>query len=182
MQPLGTKKLIRDSFYKLLATSEDIDSISVSKIIKEAGISRPTFYYHFQDIYALQAWIIKTSFAEMIEKMARDKICRCEVEAFFDYLDQYRVLIYKCLQSSRWEIVEDIIEQNIFVYIYNFLALNSLGKNLPQEDFDFTIEFYSRAVANMCIKYVSGRYSKIGRDSVIDMVNRLIEREISTLK
>ena len=59
MQKDVTKNMIKDSFLKLLNRSNDIDKITVSSIIKQAKISRQTFYYHFQDIYDLREWIIK---------------------------------------------------------------------------------------------------------------------------
>ena len=47
------KSLIADTFTQML-DKEDIDKITVTKLIGECHISRQTFYYHFKDILVWQ--------------------------------------------------------------------------------------------------------------------------------
>ena len=49
---LYTKKLIMTTFQEMLAEMP-FDKITVSALVKRAGVSPNTFYYHYQDIYAL---------------------------------------------------------------------------------------------------------------------------------
>ena len=49
---LYTKKLIMNTFQEMLEELS-FDKITVSALVKRAGISPNTFYYHYQDIYAL---------------------------------------------------------------------------------------------------------------------------------
>lgn len=49
---LYTKKLIMTTFQEMLAEMP-FDKITVSALVKRAGVSPNTFYYHHQDIYAL---------------------------------------------------------------------------------------------------------------------------------
>lgn len=49
---LYTKKLIMTTFQEMLAEMP-FDRITVSALVKRAGVSPNTFYYHYQDIYAL---------------------------------------------------------------------------------------------------------------------------------
>ena len=52
-----TETIILNTFDQLLEAMP-FEKITVSAIIKTCGISRNTFYYHFQDIYALlDAWL-----------------------------------------------------------------------------------------------------------------------------
>ena len=43
------KSMIADTFSQMLE-KEDVDKITVTKLIGECHISRQTFYYHFRDI------------------------------------------------------------------------------------------------------------------------------------
>ena len=53
---LYTKKLIMSTFQEMLEELP-FDKITVAALVKRAGISPNTFYYHYQDIYALLgAW------------------------------------------------------------------------------------------------------------------------------
>ena len=49
---LYTKKLIMSTFQEMLEELP-FDKITVAALVKRAGISPNTFYYHYQDIYAL---------------------------------------------------------------------------------------------------------------------------------
>ena len=53
----NTKKLLADSL-KHLMSQKPFSKITVSEIIRDCNINRKTFYYHFQDIYALFKWIL----------------------------------------------------------------------------------------------------------------------------
>lgn len=47
-----TSKAIEESFIRLL-NERPLDKITIKDIVDDCGISRNTFYYHFQDITAL---------------------------------------------------------------------------------------------------------------------------------
>ena len=50
--PKFTKTAIMQSFVKLL-DSTPFDRITVKDIVDDCGVNRNTFYYNFEDIYAL---------------------------------------------------------------------------------------------------------------------------------
>lgn len=50
-----TKKLIADSLTSLLEHKQ-LDRITVKYLVEYCGISRQTFYYHFQDIMDVLEW------------------------------------------------------------------------------------------------------------------------------
>ena len=50
--PSFTKKAIMDSFLHLME-KKPLDKITVRDIVDDCGINRNTFYYYFQDIYAV---------------------------------------------------------------------------------------------------------------------------------
>lgn len=51
----ATKSAIVASLCKLLQ-EHPLDAITVKDIVEDCGISRQTFYYHFQDIYSVLDW------------------------------------------------------------------------------------------------------------------------------
>ena len=50
-----TKRALEASLKKLLL-EKPLNKITVTDICEDCGISRMTFYYHFQDIYDLVEW------------------------------------------------------------------------------------------------------------------------------
>ena len=52
-----TKRMLSLSLKKLLGKNT-LDNITIQDITDDAEVSRKTFYYHFQDIYALLEWTL----------------------------------------------------------------------------------------------------------------------------
>lgn len=48
-----TKKWIRKAFVELLAEKKDLNKVSVTELVKRADITKTTFYYHYEDIFAV---------------------------------------------------------------------------------------------------------------------------------
>ncbi|MBF6978535.1 dihydroxyacetone kinase transcriptional activator DhaS [Tuanshanicoccus lijuaniae] len=59
------RKRIAKSF-KILVENDSFSSISVTKIMKHAGIRRQTFYNYFYDVYDLTEWIFSQDLSEII--------------------------------------------------------------------------------------------------------------------
>lgn len=55
---------------KELMTEKSFDKISIGDICQASGLSRKTFYYHFQDKYELVNWIFFTEFARVVRNNA----------------------------------------------------------------------------------------------------------------
>ena len=62
-----TKKAIMEAFLRLVG-KKSLDKITVRDIVDECGINRNTFYYHFQDMYAV------------LEEVCREAVQRLPVE------------------------------------------------------------------------------------------------------
>ncbi len=63
-----TKRAIADSLKELTKT-KTFDKISVKDISEKCGINRQTFYYHFEDKFALLKWIYET---DLLDKYLQD--------------------------------------------------------------------------------------------------------------
>ena len=59
----ATKKMLSISLKELLSKNT-LDNITINNITDLAGVSRKTFYYHFQDIYDLLEWTLKEDLEE----------------------------------------------------------------------------------------------------------------------
>ncbi|THF79582.1 TetR family transcriptional regulator [Cohnella fermenti] len=64
-QPISARWLITEAFSALLA-AHPFDKISVHAIVRKAGISRSTFYLHFQDKYDLMEQVTQEIAGELL--------------------------------------------------------------------------------------------------------------------
>ena len=77
-----TKRALAHAFKELLQ-KQPFDKVAVSDICDACGVSRKTFYYHFQDKYALAEWVFDTEIIALLQKADTadrwaliDAICR----------------------------------------------------------------------------------------------------------
>ena len=64
---LNTKKAMAASLKKLME-QKPLSKITISDIVKDCGINRKTFYYHFPDIYSLLKWMLEQEAGKVIEQ------------------------------------------------------------------------------------------------------------------
>ena len=61
------KEMIASKFKEMLRT-KSLSKISVSELIRQCGINRKTFYYHFEDIFALLKWTMEQETIKIIRQ------------------------------------------------------------------------------------------------------------------
>ena len=64
---LNTKRMLAASLKKFMA-KKPFSKITVSELIADCDINRNTFYYHFEDIYALLRWMLETEAIEVVKQ------------------------------------------------------------------------------------------------------------------
>lgn len=82
--PSFTKKAIVESFLRIIG-KKPLDKITVRDVVDDCGINRNTFYYYFQDIYAVLEEVSHTVAASL----PREQSLSVTFEAFFRGMAQY---------------------------------------------------------------------------------------------
>ena len=81
---IRTKKMIRAAFMELLEEKKEIENISVTELAERADLSKSTFYYHYEDIFAV---------AEEIENELFDKLSSVLEKAQKEQSNEYSMQI-----------------------------------------------------------------------------------------
>ena len=106
---LYTKKLIMSTFQEMLEELP-FDKITVSALVKRAGISPNTFYYHYQDIFALlDVW-----FREQMGYYAPQDIT-------VEWKSATKTMLYKCREHSQmiYHVFDSLSRDRLERYIYS---------------------------------------------------------------
>ena len=70
--PSFTKRAIVESFLHI-AAKKPLDKITVRDIVDDCGVNRNTFYYYFQDVYAVLEEICAAAFVHVPDGLALDQ-------------------------------------------------------------------------------------------------------------
>lgn len=79
---LHTKNALAGSLKRFM-TKKPLGKITVSEIIADCNVNRKTFYYHFEDIYALLKWMLEQEAIEVVKNF----------DLLIDYEDAIRFVI-----------------------------------------------------------------------------------------
>lgn len=140
---------------KQLMKVKPFDDISVNDIIKECGISRKTFYYHFKDKYDVVNWIFNTDVVDSIlESTTLDnwadgslKLCRY----IYDNRTFYTNAVNVAGQNSFIEYLSNLTRMQV-----EKLSTQACGNRaVDQNDKDFMIEFFYNAFIGVFTTWIN---------------------------
>ena len=82
--PSFTKKAIMDAFLHLME-KKPLEKITVRDLVDECGINRNTFYYYFQDIYA----VLEEYCEQLVAELPKDGAIFDTVSALYQKLEAF---------------------------------------------------------------------------------------------
>ena len=118
-----------------LAASRPVDKITVKDITDQCGISRNTFYYHYQDIYQVLKAYVQYSAEHVIELMVEDegedgKAGLTEIR----YLEANRELLCNLYRSAANEEVRNCLQSASQIIFDRLIESVSQGMEVQAED------------------------------------------------
>lgn len=147
------KTLISDTFVKLLET-EEIDKITVTKLIGECHISRQTFYYHFKDIMDVLEWTFRRSTQELAQRSleAEDRIGA--LTAYVSFVRMHRDKLEKLIYSRRWMQIEGMLVDSVTIYLAEMARGKMKDIDISVDDMEVMLKFYASGMVGVLLQYV----------------------------
>ena len=109
--PSFTKKAIIESFLHLVG-KKPLEKITVRDIVDDCGINRNTFYYYFQDIYAVVEELCDTEIFEVDE--AKETDVMAAFTGIFLRLSAFTLRYRKAVQNIYASMGRDGMEDYLF--------------------------------------------------------------------
>lgn len=155
---LNTKKMLAASL-KGFMEKKPLSKITVSEIIGECGVNRKTFYYHFEDIYALLKWMLEKESTEIIRRFDLLVDCREAVLFIMDYVQHNRHLLCCAYDSMGRDELRRFFCMD-FIGIIRTL-IDTTEKQLAlhtEEDFKiFLTHLYAEAISGLLVSEFTGK-------------------------
>ncbi len=164
-----TKLLIATSLRKLMK-KKSLDKIKIREIVEDCGVNRQTFYYHFQDIYALVEWIYTYDGIQIFNEYKADCDWMTMIKKMFDYLEEHQDEI-KCVVNSK-------AEKFFYNFVYEKIGLCSrmvvefLSKDKTVDSYykNFIADFYAFAVCDVVENWMRNRNTtRMSSDELIHL-------------
>ena len=136
---------------------KSIDKIRVTEICREADIERPTFYYHFNDIYDLLALVFLNEKIPGIDE-SRNSIEM--VTAIYNYYVKNQPFIDGTLNSAGKDLFEEFVYNTCYKSFMKFINNLMESKRITINEKKNIVRFRAFAYSNSIVYYLSTHKTK----------------------
>lgn len=150
----NTKKLMADTLKKIMR-NKPFSKITVSEIIQDCGINRKTFYYHFQDIYALLKWVLDEEAIHVVKHFDLLTDYEDAIRFIMDYVRENGYIISCTHDSIGREAMKHFFYKDFIEIVTSVIeeAEQRTGMTLDQKFKRYIAKFYTEALASMLIDW-----------------------------
>ena len=139
-----TKKAIVASLVRLMSDMP-LDKITVKDIVDDCDISRNTFYYNYQDIFAVIEELFEMELSSLLGAENADASWPRCIYDVCTFLSKYKSAVYSMYNSSRRDFTEKQIRRLISECVRRAVCDVSNGLSVPKADAELVVRFYTYA-------------------------------------
>ena len=170
----NTKRTLADSLKKIMR-QKSFAKITVSEIIADCGVNRKTFYYHFEDIYALLKWMFEEEAIEVVKHF--DLLVDYEeaIRFVMQYVDENNYIISCAYDSIGRDEMKRFFYADFIGIVTSVIdaAEARLDKKTDPDFKEYVAKFYTEALSGMLIDWVKDR-EKHNREKVVGYLTDII--------
>jgi probable dihydroxyacetone kinase regulator len=172
-----TKKALAFSLKKFLEQTT-LEKMTVKDIVKECGVNRQTFYYHFHDIYELLEWLFRTEVTEVIDNKNTYETWQQGFLRVLNYIETNKKVVMNTYHSLEREHLEEYLYRFVYTLMINVINEQAKGILVTEENKQFIADFYKYAFVGIVIEWI-GEGMQECPEMISDNLSKLVEGDIT---
>lgn len=172
-----TKKILCASLLELLS-DKPLHKISIREITEKAQVNRQTFYYHFDDIYALVKWMFREEAFQLVQQLDQSLQWEDSLMELFTYIENNRKVLTNIITSVGNRELKRLLYDDTFNVVLKII--DNIGAKLPkatEEYKHFLSHFYTLAFAGLLESWLFKEITD-SPESIIEMIRTNINDQI----
>ena len=150
--PVNMKALIAETLASMVKRN-GIDKVTVKALIDACGISRQTFYYHFQDMMEVIEWSVEQANQSMVARSLAAETPEEAAGLLISSAGENRALIRKMLSSQRREQIERLFVQAVRTYLQAMIRGKAGDAPIANfSDMEVALDLWSFGIAGLMFK------------------------------
>ena len=149
-----TKRALEESLKRLLLT-KPLNKITIADITNDCGISRMTFYYHFQDIYDLVEWACEEDAARAIAGNKTADTWQTGLLDTFLALRENKPFIASIYHDMNREQVERFLVPVVSDLVKSVVDEHAARRHVREQDRDFIARFFAHALIGTVLDWIA---------------------------
>lgn len=155
---LNTKKTLAASLKKHMM-KKPLSKITISEIITDCGVNRKTFYYHFEDIYALLKWMLELEAIEVVKQFNLLVNPQEAISFVMDYVEANKHILNCAYDSMGRDELKRFFYQDFIELVHSILdqAEKELNVSVDEPFKMYLADFLTEALAGSLISYFKSK-------------------------
>ena len=148
-----TKTALMDAFARLLEQMP-MDQITVQAVTAECGVSRNTFYYHYNDVYALLKAMLQRDMDAILAQRAPGEGARMGLRRLFDYVSGHQRIVTHIYTAVGHAAVEQYLLETTGDLFMAYILDAAEGLTPSEEDLRFLCFSYQYMLIGILLEWV----------------------------
>ena len=151
-QSLQTKMALAAALKKAMAKKR-LSDITIKELVNSCGVDRKTFYYHFEDIYALLKWILDSEAVEMVKHFDLLSDYKEAILFVINYVKENKHILSCAYDSMGREQLKRFFYADFIGLMQNAVrdAQARLAVTISKDYEIFLCDLYTEAIASLLI-------------------------------
>ena len=151
-----TKKAIIASFIKILK-EKPFEKITINEITADCGVSRMTFYYHFQDIYDMLDYVIEEKLRASVSKAFTYETWQRDYTSVFDTVLEEKSFFLKIFNSIDLRRLEYYLSAFAHQCVHKMIReqVQHLGWRLNAKKEEMVCDIYCYSMVGFLLNWIS---------------------------
>lgn len=149
--PVDMKRMIAETLAEMMKRKK-VDKITVKELVEACGISRQTFYYHFQDLMEVIEWLAAQAFQKSFAAGLAASTPQETLKRMILDVMENEDTIQRLMASQRREEIERLLVRNTCLYLEKMLRAKAVGLTAQPADLEMAIHFYSYGLVGMLLE------------------------------
>ena len=148
-----TRNMIRNVFIEML-DERPFDEITVTDLVTRCEINRKTFYYYYQDLYAVLTEIFESELEAVLGGVKEHVTWEEGIAQAVQIALQHKRAIYHVYHSMQRETLEKYLYNVAGEVMRRYVERQSAGIHASQGDKDIIAQFYQSALTEMVLNWI----------------------------
>lgn len=175
-----TKNALARSLKKIMLTVP-LNKITIQQLTADCGLTRHTFYNHFQDIYELLGWVYQTEVIEGLDAYRNYAGWKQGFLSVLRYTQNNKTICLNTFHSLGREHLEKFLYGVIYdvaFAVVGELALERPERSVSEQAKQDIADFYALAIREQVVKWLKAG-ANTDPAEIVDKVGKIIDGSIA---
>ena len=148
-----TKKALAAAAAEILR-KKSLDKITIKEITDACGLTRNTFYYHFEDIYDLLGWMLIKEADEILTRYSEEEQWEEGFLEGLSFLYENKKMIYHIYKTINRGDLDKYLNKVGEVYALRLVNIQAEGLGFSREAVKTAANFYINAFVGTVLRWI----------------------------